>query len=178
MTNQLGVSQATALTSLVIAATCGAVASIVFGTISDRVGRRKVMLFGSLFTAAYAFPFFWLLQTRDPVVISIAMTVGLVVGLRTVFGVQPAFYAELFPVRFRFSGIALARETTGAFIGGPLPLVATALVAAAGGASWPVAVLMVVMALTTALAIVMAPKAATEPDAEDADIRGARTASL
>jgi MFS transporter, MHS family, shikimate and dehydroshikimate transport protein len=178
MTKQLGVSQATALTSLVIAATCGAVASIVFGTISDRVGRRKVMLFGSLFTAAYAFPFFWLLQTRNPVVISIAMTVGLVVGLRTVFGVQPAFYAELFPVRFRFSGIALARETTGAFIGGPLPLVATALVAAAGGAFWPVAVLMVIMALTTALAIVMAPKAATEPDAGDADIRIARTASL
>ena len=180
MTKELGISQATALTSLIVAATCGAAASIVFGSLSDRIGRRKVMLFGALFTAAYAFPFFWLLQTRNPVVISVAMTVGLVVGLRTVFGVQPAFYAELFPVRFRFSGIAFARETTGAFIGGPLPLVATALVAAAGGASWPVAVLMIVLALTTALAVVMAPRPAAEAEAEaeEAGTAPARSAAL
>ena len=163
MTKQLGVSQNTALISLVIAATCGGCASIFFGSLSDRIGRRRVMLFGSIFTALYAFPFFWLLETRNPVLIAVAMTIGLVVGLRTVFGVQPAFYAELFPVRFRFSGIALARETTGAFIGGPLPLLATWLVAEAGGASWPVAALMVLMALITAVSVAAAPAPIVEP---------------
>jgi MFS family permease len=151
MTKQLGVPQGTALLALVIAALCGAVASILFGSLSDHVGRRSIMLWGSLFSAVYAFPF------------SIA--------LRAVFGVQPAFYTELFETRLRFSGIALARETTGALVGGPLPLAATAAVVAAGGAWWPVAVLMILLALITTLAVVMAPTPAvnTAPEAEGID---------
>jgi MHS family shikimate/dehydroshikimate transporter-like MFS transporter len=88
-----------------------------------------------------------------------------------VFGVQPAFYTELFETRLRFSGIALARETTGALVGGPLPLAATAAVVAAGGAWWPVAVLMILLALITTLAVVMAPTPAvnTAPEAEGID---------
>ena len=171
MTKQLGIPQGTALLALVIAALCGAVASILFGNLSDHVGRRRIMLAGSLFSAVFAFPFFWLLETRQPLLIILGMVVGFSIGLRSVFGVQPAFYTELFETRLRFSGIALARETTGALVGGPLPLVATAAVAAAGGAWWPVAVLMIVLALITTLSVVMAPAPAvdTAPEAEGID---------
>jgi MFS transporter, MHS family, shikimate and dehydroshikimate transport protein len=170
MTKQLGVPQGTALLALVIAALCGAVASILFGSLSDHIGRRGIMLTGSLFSAVYAFPFFWLLETRQPLLIILAMVVGFSIGLRSVFGVQPAFYTELFETRLRFSGIALAREATGALIGGPLPFFATAAVAAAGG-WWPVAVLMIVLLLITALAVVMAPSPAvdTAPAASGVD---------
>jgi MFS family permease len=171
MTKQLGVPQGTALLAVVIAALCGAVASILFGSLSDHIGRRGIMLFGSLFSAVYAFPFFWLLETRRPLLIVFAMVVGFAIGLRCVFGVQPAFYTELFETRLRFSGIALAREMTGALVGGPLPLVATAAVAAAGGAWWPVAVLMIVLVLITALSVIMAPAPAvdTTPETEGID---------
>jgi MHS family shikimate/dehydroshikimate transporter-like MFS transporter len=129
------------------------------------------MFWGSLFSAVYAFPFFWLLETRRPLLIIFAMVAGFSIGLRAVFGVQPAFYTELFETRLRFSGIALARETTGALVGGPLPLAATAAVVAAGGAWWPVAVLMILLALITTLAVVMAPTPAvnTAPEAEGID---------
>ena len=50
MTRQLGVPQGTALLALVIAALCGAVASILFGSLSDHIGRRGIMLLGSLFS--------------------------------------------------------------------------------------------------------------------------------
>ena len=90
------------------------------------------------------------------------MVAGFAIGLRSVFGVQPAFYTELFETRLRFSGIALAREMTGALVGGPLPLVATAGVAAASGAWWPVAVLMIVLVLITALSVIMAPGPAVD----------------
>jgi MFS transporter, MHS family, shikimate and dehydroshikimate transport protein len=171
MTKQLGIPQGTALLAVVIAALCGAVASIVYGNLSDHIGRRSIMLWGSLFSAVYAFPFFWLLETRRPLLIIFAMVVGFSIGLRSVFGVQPAFYTELFETRLRFSGIALARETTGALVGGPLPLVATAVVAVAGGAWWPVAVLMMVLALITTLSVVMAPMPAvnTAPEEEGID---------
>jgi MFS family permease len=162
LTKQLGVPQGTALLAVVIAALCGAVASILYGSLSDRIGRRGIMLFGSMFSAVYAFPFFWLLETRRPVLIVLAMAAGFAIGLRSVFGVQPAFYTELFETRLRFSGIAMARETTGALVGGPLPLVATAAVAAAGGAWWPVALLMIVLALITALSVIMAPAPAAD----------------
>ena len=161
MTKQLGVPQGTALLALVIAALCGSVASILFGSLSDHIGRRGIMLTGSLFSAVYAFPFFWLLETRRPLLIIFAMVVGFSIGLRSVFGVQPAFYTELFETRLRFSGIALAREVTGALVGGPLPFVCTAAVAVAGG-WWPVAVLMIVLVLITALAVVMAPALAVD----------------
>jgi hypothetical protein len=60
---------------------------------------------------------------------------------------------------------------TGALVGGPLPLVATAAVAAAGGAWWPVAVLMIVLVLITALSVIMAPAPAvdTTPETEGID---------
>jgi MFS transporter, MHS family, shikimate and dehydroshikimate transport protein len=161
MTKQLGVPQGTALLALVIAALWGAGASILFGSLSDHIGRRGIMLTGSLFSAVYAFPFFWLLETRQPLLIVFAMVVGFSIGLRSVFGVQPVFYTELFETRLRFSGIALAREATGALVGGPLPFVATTAVAAAGG-WWPVAVLMIVLVLITALAVVMAPAPAVD----------------
>jgi MHS family shikimate/dehydroshikimate transporter-like MFS transporter len=164
MTRQLGVSQTTALTALVIAAFCGSIACVLYGRLSDVIGRRPIMITGALLGALYAFPFFWLLETRNPIVIVLAMVVGFAILLRSVFGVQPAFYTELFEIRLRYSGIALARETTGALIGGPLPLVATAAVAAAGGAWWPVAALMVVCNCVTVIAMVLAPAPASEAD--------------
>jgi MFS transporter, MHS family, shikimate and dehydroshikimate transport protein len=171
MTKQLGIPQGTALLALVIAALCGAVACVLFGNLSDHIGRRGIILAGSLFSAVYAFPFFCLVGTRQPLLIVFAMVVGFAIGLSPVFGVQPAFYTELFETRLRFSGIVLARETTGALIGGPLPFVTTAAVAAAGGAWWPVAVLMIVLVLITALAVVMAPAPAvdTTPEADGVD---------
>lgn len=166
MTRQLGIPQPVALAALIIAALCGAVACVLFGRLSDRIGRRGIMLFGAVFSAIYSFPFFLLLQTRNPLILILAMVVGFAIGLRAIFGVQPSFYAELFEVRLRYSGIALARETTGALVGGPLPLVATAAVAAAGGAWWPVALIMVVLSLVTVVSILLAPPpvAAVPPD--------------
>jgi hypothetical protein len=48
-------------------------------------------------------------------------------------GAQGALLANLFPTRYRFSGIALARELNGLLIAGPTPFIATALVASAHG---------------------------------------------
>lgn len=165
MVNTLGISQGVALASLMIAAGCGAVACLVFGALSDRVGRTRAMMFGTLFIAAYAFPFFWLLQTREPLVVVLAMVFG-IIGMRSVASIQPSYYADLFPVRLRYSGIAIARELTSAFVAGPLPLVATALVAMSGGDYWPVALVMIVLAFVTAWSIAWSPPPASEPEAE------------
>lgn len=69
----------------------------------------------------------------------------------TMFGIHAAFLTDLFPTHLRYSGITLARESAYAVFGGSLPLVATAVVAAAGGKPWPVSVVMLVMGLASAV---------------------------
>jgi MFS family permease len=110
----------------------------VYGALSDRIGRRPLNLFSVVFTAAFAFPFFLLLDTKEPVLIWIALVLATSLGFAPMIAVQPAFYAELFGARVRYTGFAASREI-GAALGGFSPLIAAALVAQAGGKGWLVA---------------------------------------
>jgi MFS transporter, MHS family, shikimate and dehydroshikimate transport protein len=111
----------------------------VYGRLSDRIGRRPLNLFSVVFTAVWAFPFFLLMDTGEPVLIWLALIVATTIGFAPMIAVQPAFYAELFGARVRYTGFAASREI-GAALGGFSPLIAAALVAQAGGKGWLVAV--------------------------------------
>jgi MFS transporter, MHS family, shikimate and dehydroshikimate transport protein len=110
----------------------------VYGALSDRIGRRPLNLFSMVFTAVFIWPFFLLLQTEQPVLVVLALVVATALGWAPVIAVQPAFYAELFGARVRYTGFAASREI-GAALGGFSPLIAAALVAQAGGKGWLVA---------------------------------------
>jgi MFS transporter, MHS family, shikimate and dehydroshikimate transport protein len=158
VTAQLGLSNSTALTGVLIAAAIGVFTVPAFGALSDRIGRRPVIMGGAVFSVLFAFPFWWLVDTKVSVLIWLAIVLGLCLGMNPMFGPQAAFYTELFDTPVRYSGIVLARETTGALIGGPTPFIATALLAWAGGDPWPVAAYMVVMALIPLVSIYLAPE--------------------
>ncbi len=123
----------------------------VYGALSDRIGRRPLNLFSVVFTAAFAFPFFLMLETREPVVIWAALIVATSLGFAPMIAVQPAFYAELFGARVRYTGFAASREI-GAALGGFSPLIAAALVAQAGGSGWLVACWMIFTAVVSFVA--------------------------
>ncbi|GAB3279688.1 MFS transporter [Sinomonas notoginsengisoli] len=123
-----------------------------FGWLSDRIGRKPVILFGALSGAAFAFPFFWLLQTKSEGLVLLALVIGIGVGNAAMFGPQGAFFSELFTSRVRFSGLSMGREIASAAVGGFVPLVAVALVGWSGH-FWPVAVLTILICLTGVLAM-------------------------
>ncbi|GAA2355062.1 hypothetical protein GCM10009854_36450 [Saccharopolyspora halophila] len=125
----------------------------VYGALSDRIGRKPLNLFSVSFTALFAFPFFALLSTEQPVLIWLAMVIAAGLGLAPMIAVQPAFYAELFGARVRYTGFAASREI-GAAIGGFSPLVASALVIQAGGTGWLVAAWMIATALVSLAAFI------------------------
>jgi len=129
-----------------------------FSWLSDKVGRRPVYLFGALFSAAFAFPFFLLTETRDPVLIWLAFVAVMGIGLAAMFGPQAAFFAELFGPRMRFSGFAFARELGSILAGGPAPFVAALLVGWMAGAPWGVACYVILLSLLTALAVWYGPE--------------------
>ncbi|MDA8049361.1 MAG: MFS transporter [Rhodospirillales bacterium] len=157
LTVTLHMPRTIALNSVIISAAIGACSSLIFGALSDKLGWRPVMLFGAIFSLVAPFPFFWLLGTRDPATIYLALTVALVFGQRPVYAVQPKLYHSLFPARLRFTGIALSREIVQALVAGTLPFIATALVAIFAGSYVPVAILMTILAVLTTIALIAAP---------------------
>jgi len=127
-----------------------------FGSLSDRFGRRTIYMFGAIFSALFAFPFFWLVNTGTTLGVIIAMTLGVGIGVAAMLGTQGAFFSEVFPSKVRFSGLALGREISASLSGGLAPLAAVLLASMADGASWPVACLAVGMSLITVIAVACA----------------------
>ena len=150
-TDELGLSSTTVLLGVVIAALIGTALQPLYGALSDRIGRRPLNLWSVCFTALYAFPFWLLVNTGEPVVIALAMTIGLAVGLGPMIAVQGAFYAELFGANVRYTGFAGSRELGAALVGFS-PTLSAALLGWGGGDPWLVATWMVFACLVSLVA--------------------------
>jgi MFS family permease len=155
--NTLGVPRAEALSALMIAFLIELFAIMGFAALSDRIGRRPVYMFGALAGVMLAFPFFWLVGTKQWIWIALAFILARAVVTAAMFGPQAAYFAELFPPQRRFAGFAFARELGSLLAGGPAPFVATALVAWSGS-WWPVACYAALLAAITAFAIWCGPE--------------------
>jgi MFS family permease len=154
MTNTLGMTRTDSLTAVIIATLTGIVLTPPLGALADRIGHARVYLFGAIFVFLYAFPMFALLDTKNVVLATLALSIGYGIGFGGLAAAQGAFLANLFPTRYRFSGIAMTRELNGMLIAGPTPFIAAALVSAGGGKpTWVVAYLMVCCAVT-AIAVI------------------------
>jgi MFS transporter, MHS family, shikimate and dehydroshikimate transport protein len=148
----LGMSKSTMLTGVIIAAAIGLLTIPLWGALSDRVGRRPVYMAGAVVSLLWAFPFFGLLDTQSPVLIWLAIVVGVNLGHDLMYGPQAAYFAELFGTRVRYSGASLGYQLASVFAGGLAPLIATALLAAGGDEPTLVAAYMALMALITIVA--------------------------
>jgi MHS family shikimate/dehydroshikimate transporter-like MFS transporter len=150
-TDELGLSNTTVLLGVVLAALVGTVLQPFYGALSDRVGRRPLNLWSVCFTALYAFPFWLLVNTGEPVVIFLALGIGLAIGLGPMIAVQGAFYAELFGANVRYTGFAGSRELGAALVGFS-PTLSAALLGWGGGDPWLVAAWMVLACLVSLVA--------------------------
>ena len=158
LVNNLGVPRAEALSALMLAFAVELFTILGFAALSDKIGRRPVYMFGALAGVVFAFPFFWLISTREWIWIALAFILGRAVVVAAMFGPQAAYFAELFPPQRRFAGFAFARELGSLLAGGPAPFLATAFVAWAGGSWWPVSGYMIILSLLTAWAVYCGPE--------------------
>jgi MFS family permease len=104
VTAELGLSENVGLVGVLIAATIGLVTVPLFAALSDRVGRRPLYLFGSVFLLLFSFPFFWLLNTGTTVLIWLAIVLAINLGHDAMYGPQAAYFSELFGTLVRYSG--------------------------------------------------------------------------
>lgn len=122
----------TALTGLIIATALGCFTTVMFGALSDRFGRKKVYLIGSLATIAFGFPMFLLVNTGIPALIVLVYVIGLAIIHDMLAGTQGAYFSELFSTNTRTSGASLGYQFSAA-LSGFIPFIATA---AAIGMGW------------------------------------------
>ncbi|MED7947450.1 MFS transporter [Streptomyces sp. BE20] len=151
-TKNLHIPRSTMLWAITLASALEIAAIPFWGRLSDRIGRRATVTAGLACTAAYAYPFFRLLETRSTPVILIALIGAIPLCKDMVFGPQPALVAEQFDARIRFSGVSIGREFGGALFGGTAPFIATALVAGSHSIT-PVVLYVIAGCAVTALAV-------------------------
>jgi len=154
-TKQLLLSRSTILNGVLLGSAVQFVCIPGFGALSDRIGRRPVYLGGAIFLAVFAYPFFWLVDTKVTAAVWTAIVVGLI-GHSAMYGPQAAFFSELFGTRVRYSGASLGYQLASPLAGGLAPLIATALLHWSDGKPWPIAVYLVGMALITIISVWLA----------------------
>jgi MFS family permease len=124
---------------------------------SDRIGRKPVFILAALFTIAFAFPLFWLVNTKITALIMLGMAIGGVAN-GVLFGIMGSFGPELFKTSVRYTGASLGYQLSAALGGGLTPLIATALVKWADGSYWPAPAWLAGLALVSLCAALLAPE--------------------
>ncbi|MEU4014283.1 MFS transporter [Microbacterium sp. NPDC028030] len=121
------------------------------GRLADRWGRKPVYLTGAILSATWAFFAFPLFDTLNPVLIVLAVTIGLCFHA-FMYAPQPAVMAELFPTRMRYSGVSLGSQVTAILAGSLAPILAIQWLRDFG--SWvPIAIYIVAACVVTAIAV-------------------------
>jgi MFS family permease len=115
------------LNGITIAATVELFTIPLFGSLSDRFGRRMWYLIGCVLMAAFAFPYFLLMNTASPVPFVLAIVLSLAIFHAWVYGPQAALIAERFGTRSRYSGASLGYQLAAPFAGGLAPIIALLL---------------------------------------------------
>ena len=115
------------------------------GWLSDRIGRRPVYIAGVSVILALALPIYALVDTKDPRLITLAFCL-FQLPLSVAYGTLAAMFSELFGTNVRYSGVSLGYQGAAIFAGGLAPFIATLLLNFSGGASWVLALYMMVMA--------------------------------
>jgi metabolite-proton symporter len=125
-TANLGLERSVVLWAVLLGSLISAPSLPIAAALSDRFGRRGVFMLGGLASAAWAFPFFKLVDTGHFGAMLAAIAIGLIL-LNLMYGPQAALYAELFSVELRYSGASLGYQLGAILGGGFAPMIAVAL---------------------------------------------------
>ncbi|HUQ19382.1 MAG TPA: MFS transporter [Gemmatimonadaceae bacterium] len=120
---------------------------IVFGSLSDRIGRKKIMMAGNLLAAISYLPIYHAMKAYSDPVNSVALTALVfiqVVFVTMVYGPIAAFLVEAFPAKIRYTSLSLPYHFGNGWFGGFLPLISTWIVGRTGniyaGLAYPIIV--------------------------------------
>ncbi|MFJ9556656.1 MFS transporter [Nocardiopsis sp. NPDC101807] len=133
-----GHSSQLAFASTAVAMVVGAATLPLSGYLADTIGRKKVILLGSVGATLLGFPMF-MMMAAGPAWAAVVGQSVLFVCVSVVNGASFVTYAEMLSASTRYSGIALGNNVTNTVLGGTAPFVATWLIGATGHSLAPAA---------------------------------------
>jgi metabolite-proton symporter len=148
-----GYSRPQVLTAVTLASCVALVALPAASALSDRVGRRPVVLAGAIASAALAFPVLALVDSGSPGLLILALVLGHGIAQSTMYGPLGALLTELFGTEVRYTGASLGYQGATLIGAGFSPLIAGSLLASYGGGSTPVSLLLCAGAAITAVTV-------------------------
>ncbi|MFF6939990.1 MFS transporter [Streptomyces lavendulae] len=155
-TGHLRVDRTVMLTCVMAAVLVQGLATPLLAVLGDRWGRRPLCLAGSAVCAVWMFPFTALLQSGEPLLITLGCVVALF-GMALAFALVGAYLPELYAPRIRCTGAAVGYNLGGVLGGALTPVVATAL-AEGSGPPWGVAVYLTLVCLASLVCFALLPE--------------------
>lgn len=155
-TDELGMNRPVVLALTSVTAIAWIIATIYFGAVSDRIGRRLTFALGYSGMILWAIPTWLLIDTANPLLFGIAVVIlGGLLGVT--YGPQPALYAEMFPAHVRLSGVSIG-YAIGSIIGGAFaPMIAELLLNNTGN-SLSIGVYIAIMSAVSLVAVLLVSK--------------------
>ncbi|WP_240668623.1 MFS transporter [Piscinibacter defluvii] len=149
----MGESESFLATTISLAAYIGLI--FLMGKLSDRLGRRTMLIAASVLFVLLTVPLFRGLAGAGFLgIVAIQIAFGALLTMND--GTLPCFLSEIFPTKVRYSGFALTFNSANALFGGTAPLIATWLIQATGSKLAPAWLL--VAAAGVALAAMLASR--------------------
>lgn len=155
-TKQLGFSRTEVLNAVTIATIVTTLLIPVMGMLSDKIGRKKVFFGGVLLMMAYAFPYFWLLESKTFGSLVLATVLGLGVIWAPTTAVLGTLFSEIFKSNVRYTGITLGYQIGAALAGGTAPLLATFLLKEFNQSYVPIAIYIIITGVISLIAVMAA----------------------
>ena len=160
----ISVAKLPASSALWIGTTCLTVFVIlipIWGALSDRIGRRPLLLLSSGGYVVLAYPLF-MMASSGSAVLALVSQLTMIVFLSFFSGPCPAAYSEIFPTRIRYTALSIGYNVAVAIFGGFAPFIATWLIQLTGSTLAPAFYLMAA-AIVTFVVVLRIKETAFEP---------------
>lgn len=154
-TNVVGIEPSVMLWTAIFGYATALVTQPLFATLSDRIGRKPVLIGGNLVGAVSVWQFFWAVGEANVPMIYLGMFLCITVAFGATNAVYPVFFSEMFNVKFRVSGMAIGLQL-GIVLTGFSPTIIQAVSSANGNAWWPAAALTTFACVVSAIAVATA----------------------
>jgi MFS family permease len=121
------------------------------GLLGDWIGRVRTFQIGYGIMVVWAVPMWFLIDTRS-IALFFVGALGLTAGLGLSYGPQAALFAEMFPAKIRYSGVAIS-YALGAILGGAFAPAIAQWIIGTYGESWRVGAYIMVLSVVSLIAV-------------------------